>query len=221
MLRDPRRESNRQDEIVVSPLTPRTKRLVRRLGHFDLGVLQFFDQRCRERQRLGHGQPAPLQQDLHRRDEALLRHLLFSDPNPAVIEITIRQGTPLFFPIVNSECSVFEGDGNNEAKLRACANGHVDHTSGRFAIIDGQPVEGLNNFRADSPLFNWGPLPEGNIFEYVGFDAPAGTTSPSVADGYWLLLHPFSVGRHVIEFGGTFDETGDVINTRYIITVSP
>ena len=33
----------------------------------------------------------------------------FADPEePAVIEITIPAGTPLFFPVINVECSVFE-----------------------------------------------------------------------------------------------------------------
>lgn len=72
------------------------------------------------------------------------------------------------------------------------------------------------HFRTESPLFVWGPLPEGNIF-----GAPEGTVSPAVDAGYYLLLKPLSVGEHVIEFGGTFDELGGGINTRYLITVVP
>jgi hypothetical protein len=144
---------------------------------------------------------------------------VFADPDePAVIELTIPAGTPLFFPVINAECSVFEPDpfhGDDEDELRDCANEHIDNTSGRFAVIDGRPVN-LTGHRFESPLFTWRPLPEDNIF-----GAPAGTTSPAVDAGVYLLLAPLSVGEHVIEFGGTFDEFGASINTVYLITVVP
>jgi hypothetical protein len=143
----------------------------------------------------------------------------FAGDEPAVIEITIPAGTPLFFPVINVECSVFEPDpfhGDNEDELRDCANHHIDNTSGRFAVIDGKPVRNLDAYRTESPLFIWGPLPEDNTF-----GAPEGTMSPAVDAGVYLLLAPLSVGEHVIEFGGTFDEFGASINTKYIITVVP
>jgi hypothetical protein len=33
--------------------------------------------------------------------------------------------------------------GDDYAELRACANGHIDHTSGLIAVIDGVPVQDL------------------------------------------------------------------------------
>jgi hypothetical protein len=145
---------------------------------------------------------------------------VFADPDePGVIEITIPAGTPLFFPVINAECSVFEPDpfhGDDEDELRDCANHHIDNTSDRFAVIDGRAVRRLAAYRTQSPLFVWGPLPEDNIF-----GAPEGTMSPAVDAGVYLLLAPLPVGRHVIEFGGTFDEFGASINTRYVITVAP
>ena len=144
---------------------------------------------------------------------------VFADPDePAVIEITIPAGTPLFFPVINAECSVFEPDpfhGDDEDELRDCANQLIDNTSDRFAVIDGRAVRRLDAYRTESPLFIWGPLPEDNIL-----GAPDGTTSPAVDAGVYLLLAPLSLGRHVIEFGGTFggDLSGS-INTKYIITV--
>src|SRR5262245_26649404 len=65
----------------------------------------------------------------------------------AEFSITIPRGTPLFFPVLNAECSVLEPDpfhGDNEAELRTCANNHMDNTSGLFAKIDGVPVKDLN-----------------------------------------------------------------------------
>jgi hypothetical protein len=150
---------------------------------------------------------------------------VFADPDePAVIEITIPAGTPLFFPVLNASCSVFEPDpfhGDDEDELRDCANHHIDNTSDRFAVIDGRPVRRLDAYRTESPLFVWGPLPEDNIHAFFGLDAPKGTKSPAVDAGVYLLLTPLREGRHVIEFGGTFDELfgGVSINTKYIITV--
>jgi hypothetical protein len=143
----------------------------------------------------------------------------FAGEEPAVFEITIPAGTPIFFPVINSECSVFEPDpfhGDDEEELRDCANFHIDNTSGRFAVIDGKAVKKLDSYRVESPLFEWGPLPEDNIF-----GAPAGTTSPAVDAGVYLLIPKLKPGVHVIDFGGTFDLFEASINTRYIITVTP
>jgi hypothetical protein len=137
--------------------------------------------------------------------------------------ITIQAGTALFFPIVNSECSVFEPDpfhGDDEASLRACANGHMDGVTGVFAVIDGRPVNNIQAYRHESPLFEWGPLPDNNLFQFFGLDAPEGTTSLAVDAGYYLMLAPLSVGEHVIHFGGTFAD-GSVIDTTYIVRVVP
>lgn len=145
----------------------------------------------------------------------------FADPDePVVFEITIPERTPLFFPVVNTSCSVFEGDpfhGDNEEELRECANGHVDGTSDRFAFIDGRPVRNLDAYRTESPLFIWGPLPEENLF---GDPDLEGVISPAVDAGFYLLLAPLSKGEHIIHFGGT-SASGGVINTVYLITVVP
>jgi hypothetical protein len=145
----------------------------------------------------------------------------FADPDvSAVVEITIPAGSPLFFPIINAECSLFEPDpfhGDDETEMRACANEHIDNTSGHFAVIDGRPVN-LDAHRFESPLFVWGPLPANNIFGDPGAE---GVVSPAVDAGYYLLLAPLSVGQHVIEFGATFDLFGASINTVYLVTVAP
>ena len=138
---------------------------------------------------------------------------------PAIIEVTIPAGTPLFFPVINAECSVLEDDpfhGDDEEELRACANGFIDNTSGTFAEIDFVPVKNLTAHRVESPLFEFGPLPEDNIF-----GEPAGTTSASVDAGVYLLLAPLSVGPHVVHVGGTFDDFGATIDTIFLITVVP
>jgi hypothetical protein len=138
---------------------------------------------------------------------------------PTTVEITIPAGTALFFPVLNTECSVAETDpfhGDTETELRACANGFIDDTSGRFAEIDGVPVKNRDAYRVQSPLFEYGPLPEDNAF-----GLPAGTVSPSVDAGYYLLLAPLSVGEHMIHFRGTFDGLEFTVDTTYKIKVVP
>jgi hypothetical protein len=133
------------------------------------------------------------------------------------IDVTIRPGTFLFFPVINSECSVLEPDpfhGDDEAEMRACANGHIDQTSGLIAVIDGVPVQDLAAYRVESPLFEFGPLPADNVL-----GAPAGTTSPAVDAGVYLMLTPLRPGSHTIHVVGTSDEFGFTIDTTFNITV--
>jgi hypothetical protein len=133
------------------------------------------------------------------------------------IDVTVPAGASLFFPVLNAECSVLEPDpfhGDNEAELRACANGHLDHTSGLSVTINGAPVNNLEAYRVESPLFEFGPLPADNVF-----GAPAGSTSPAVDAGVYLMLAPLNPGQHTIHVTGTFDEFSFTIDTTYHITV--
>ena len=144
---------------------------------------------------------------------------------PSEFEITITPGTALFFPLLNTECSVLEPDpfhGDDEASLRECANGLMDDTSDLFAEIDGVPVNAIQAYRVESPLFEWGPLPENNIFQFFGLDAPAGTTSLAVDAGYYLMLAPLRVGRHTIHFGGTIGGVlSGFVDATFVVHVVP
>lgn len=143
---------------------------------------------------------------------------------PATVDVMIPAGTPLFVPVINAECSVIEPDpfhGEDETSLRACANGHIDNTSGRSAELDGKPVQNLDAYRVQSPLFEFGPLPENNLLAFFGLDAPAGAVSPSVDAGVYLLIKPLSVGHHVLRIRATFDDLGASIDTTFNLTVVP
>jgi hypothetical protein len=147
--------------------------------------------------------------------------LFFAGPS---FDITIPPGTPLFVPLLNVECSVLEPDpfhGDDEASLRACANGLFDLASDHFATINGVPVKNLEDYRVESPLFEFGPLPEDNYFEFFGLDAPAGTTSLAVDAGIYLMLAPLSVGEHEIHYEGKVEAFDFEIDTTYHITVAP
>lgn len=135
-----------------------------------------------------------------------------------VRNITIPSGIALFFPVVNSECSIFEPPpfhGDDATSLAACANGFVDQTTNLAAEIDGKSVKHLGQFRTQSPMFTIGPVPDPNILV-----APNGTITQSVDAGVYLLVSPLKPGHHTIHFKGTF--TGDgTIDTTYRITVNP
>jgi len=155
--------------------------------------------------------------------------------NPVLIEgtatrdVTIPPGTALFFPILNAEASTAEGNGDTEEELRAVANDAGDHIvpGSLLCTIDGKPVRDLLDYRVESPLFVYGPLPENNILQAFGLDAPAGSTSLAVSDGVYVMVPPLSAGKHTIHFEGvamyTLDEDGfDLIfslDITYNITV--
>jgi hypothetical protein len=142
--------------------------------------------------------------------------------------VTIPPGKALFFPLIDAECSTIEGNGDNEAELRSCAEFDVSFVvpSSLFCVIDGRSVNDLSGFAVESPLFTFGPLPDNNVLEDFGVNAPAGSTSPSVSAGYFVMLMPRSVGNHTLHFGGKVDLTpigGPIFvqDITYNITVAP
>jgi len=106
------------------------------------------------------------------------------------------------------------------AELRTCAKGMIDPVDNVTAEIDGVPIQNLQeDYRATSPLFTYGPLPDNNVLQLWGINAPAGATSLSVADGFYLMLAPLSVGQHTIHFTGTVGSF--TLEITYNLTVAP
>jgi hypothetical protein len=68
--------------------------------------------------------------------------------------------------------------------------------------LDGVPVKNLDSFRVRSPLFTWGPLPANNVFQDPA-NFPEGTTSPSISDGYFVMVSPLAPGSHTLHFTGS------------------
>jgi hypothetical protein len=137
------------------------------------------------------------------------------------IPVTIPYGQYLSVGMISVECSVAEAPpfhGEDEADLRACANGLLDMVSipDLYAAIDGRPVEDPGAYRTESPLFRYGPLPEGNPLHL-----PARTQSDAVAAGYGLLLSPLSVGVHRIAVRAAVPAFGIAVDAKFIVTVEP
>jgi hypothetical protein len=128
--------------------------------------------------------------------------------DPVTRDCTIPKKKAILVPIVNAEWSVTEANGGpyvggtcfvraspqgtSEEALRACAIATMDRVTGATVEVDGVSQ---SPYRVQSPLFIFKPVPH-NVFAI-----PRGETQ-SVADGFWILLEPLSVGQHTIHFHG-------------------
>jgi hypothetical protein len=143
----------------------------------------------------------------------------------------VPNGKALFFPIVNAECSDVENDGDDEEDFRACAKALADliAVDSLAAEIDGVPIRNLQRYRFSSPLFTFGPLPANNVLQGLCDrpdnpnkpDCPVGTTSMAVADGYYLMLPPLSVGPHTVHFTGAIPAFNFTLDITYDLIVAP
>ena len=137
----------------------------------------------------------------------------------AVRDCTVPAGQMIFLPILNVECATLEGNGSTEADLRECTDFFMSFVTNVEAELDGKPIQ---SHRAASPLFTWGPLPDNNVLELFGFNAPEGAARLSAADGFYLMLKPLSVGRHTLHYTGTFGPPINfTLDITYNLTVSP
>jgi hypothetical protein len=132
----------------------------------------------------------------------------------------IAEGMAIFFPIINGYGSFAENPlVKTESELRALIKSSFDQVRVAEATVDGVKLENLENYRVQSPLFNF-TYPENNIG-----GVPPGP-SQAVAEGYWVMLHPLAAGEHTIHFrGGIVDPTvtgaiNFVTDVMYHLTIS-
>lgn len=110
---------------------------------------------------------------------------------------TIPEGKAILFPILNSECSLAEFPKlKTLSQLHTCAKTIQDHVTTLYASIDGISIPHLQEYRIQSPPFNFS-LPQNNIL-----GLPANTTTQAIADGNWVFLKPLSLGVHKLMFKG-------------------
>jgi hypothetical protein len=133
--------------------------------------------------------------------------------------IIIPSGTRLFIPLFNYEASTIEGNGEG-AELIANVESVMKDVKDLYAEIDGSSIVIDESFRAPSGLFEFGPLPDNNVLQFFGVDAPEGATSEAAADGYYMMLNPLPPGDHKIKWSSNW---GDVFtqNVEYEVLVQP
>jgi hypothetical protein len=121
--------------------------------------------------------------------------------NSAERTVSIPQGKSIFMPVHNwiFGAGVYDCDPTapgvpcDVPTLREKAAAATTGAEVVEAWIDGSPVKDVRRYRAFSPEPFSITLPEGAVFGLA-----AGTYTPQVADGYWLMLTPFSKGHHTI-----------------------
>jgi len=145
---------------------------------------------------------------------------------PAVTRTcTVPVGKALFFPIVNDLFGSGVGDCTptnekvpcNLADLRSLAAEAVDPSVVQLRLtIDQDNIDNLVGQRVQSPIVTI-TFPANNIQGVA-----AGTYSPQVGDGYYVMVPPLSAGTHRIHFkavftGGPF--SGFTVEVTYVLTV--
>jgi len=105
----------------------------------------------------------------------------------------------ILFPILNSECSHIEYPLIKSMDvLTKCAKSIQNHVDFLNATFDEQPLLKLEDYRIQSPSFNF-TLPANNTLNLLG-----GETSTAISDGNWVFLKPPAIGKHTITFEGGF-----------------
>jgi len=128
-------------------------------------------------------------------------------------KITIDDQTPLFFTVLsttddNTACPVTDFTSYTADQLAAAAAANWSAVSSTTCAIDGVAVGGLENpanseYLVQSPAFSYTTAEQGGALgEIEGvYCVPGGTTIyPAVADGIYLMLAPFSEGKHTIHY---------------------
>lgn len=154
---------------------------------------------------------------------------------------TIKPGTQLLIPLLNTECSPIEFGltgpcGDTPEELRASANQlmNPNFINSLTLEIDGVsvPKEKLLQYRAESLRDGFSlTIAPNNAFglnENTMVPPPVSlpATVDSVAVGYWALLHPLPPGEHTIKFGGSITFPEQISGTfrtsvTYLLNVVP
>lgn len=147
-------------------------------------------------------------------------------PNVFLARVTrdcnVPVGTSLFFPILNNEGSGLEGNGETEAELLAYNDYIISHASALECSVDGVALKDLQSYRVQSPLYTLGPLPENNILQSFGIEGTVGATTPSLTDGFYVMLSPLPRGAHTIHFSGvlTFTAAADGFDLIFMLDIT-
>jgi hypothetical protein len=131
--------------------------------------------------------------------------------------ITVKRGTALFFPLLNSEfdnvcgrpnlggnCSGAHPSSFGVPQLQALVTAATDAvTSVNSTIKESQgPIQNLGTPRLQAPPFQFSLPPVDNLYQFFGINV-SGTVAPAVADGYFSFVPGLATGNYVLRFGGS------------------
>lgn len=127
---------------------------------------------------------------------------------PLTRTVTLPEGKALLVTVRDVETSTLEEPpfyGATEAEQRANSNWFADHIVDLFCVIDGKPVPNLEDYRVDSPQFQF-TAPTPWIWGAIG------GTGTAVSDGYFVMVL-LPKGHHTIHYGGTYHfEAGEFLD---------
>ena len=141
----------------------------------------------------------------------------------AVRTCNIPEGKTLFVGLLNAEDSGLEDPGSTAADQLASAQFQADHIHSVTFSLDGVALDNIDTYRVQSPQFTF-TAPTPWLF------GPAGGTSTSVSDGYFVMLDPLAPGTHTLHYAGNFHfatNEGDpfdydaALDMTYHLTVVP
>jgi hypothetical protein len=122
---------------------------------------------------------------------------------------SVPEGATLLFPIINTSNFFVKNEcGNGPDKptlkeLRKEVAAFIDPVDPRplFADIDNNSIKNLIQ-RVQSVAFPVA-LPDDNLCDFPGSFVAPGIYSPTVDDGYYILLRPLPPGQYTLRFGST------------------
>jgi hypothetical protein len=119
-------------------------------------------------------------------------------------ECVVPKDKPIFFPILNSECSPIEYPSvKSDEGVKKCAKTFQDMAKGLKASLDGKS---LSVIRIATDIFNF-TLPGNNIF---GTGAPM--ESHSASDGHFSYVTSLAPGTYILKFSGSTEPTSTSLN---------
>jgi hypothetical protein len=139
---------------------------------------------------------------------------------------TVAAGEALFFPVINyvnfnTPYICGQGGPMDAAELRAPAAAYIDGATNLSVKVDGKAVKDLMRIKSDVFAIT---LPADNIWNSGcggPGSVPAGVYSPSIDDGYYVLLKPLSVGNHMLHIHAEVPSQKFLLDVTYDLVVVP
>jgi hypothetical protein len=129
---------------------------------------------------------------------------------------TIPAGNAIMIPISTGECTSDEAQSSKLADMIKCAT-EGDKYLTFEAVVDGVPLNGLEQNYATSDIFNI-TVPENNFVDLKPGQWKAGS------GGYFIFLEPLPVGNHTVSISARVTNPIDPsynfnYNTQYLLNV--
>ena len=129
-------------------------------------------------------------------------------------EISIPAGKAILLGVINFTTSYSEEPHlKNDSDLIARAKSDIDDIVSKDALIDGEKINDLGDYRISSSPFDL-VLPENSLY-----GAPPGPTR-GISDGYWLFLKPLTPGKHEIITTGSCSSGKTSVRCTYRFEVA-